>query len=32
MILHQLNEAQTFKVGTYIDLPDKAIRWLIKEV
>jgi len=32
MILHQLNEAQTFKVGTYVNLPDKAIRWLIKEV
>jgi len=26
-----LTEAQTFKVGTYINLHDKAIRWLIKE-
>ena len=32
MILYQLNEASTMKVGTYIDLPDKAIKWLIREV
>ena len=31
MILHQLNEAQNLKVGTYINLPERAIKWLIKE-
>lgn len=31
MILHQLNEASTLKVGTYINLPEKAIKWIIKE-
>lgn len=32
MIIYQLTEANKFKVGTLIDLPDKAIRWMIKEV
>lgn len=32
MILFMLNEANNFKVGTYIELPDKAVKWLIKEV
>jgi serine/threonine-protein phosphatase PP1 catalytic subunit len=32
MILLQLNEAQTMKVGTYINLHEKAIKWIIKEV
>lgn len=32
MILHMLNEATKFKVGTYVEIPDKAIRWIIKEV
>lgn len=31
MILHQLNEAQSLKVGTYINLPEKSIKWIIKE-
>jgi serine/threonine-protein phosphatase PP1 catalytic subunit len=31
MILHQLTDAQNMKVGTYINLHDKAIRWVIKE-
>jgi hypothetical protein len=31
MILHQLTEAQNLKVGTFINLHDKAIRWIIKE-
>ena len=31
MCLHQLNEAQNLKVGTYINLPERAIKWLIKE-
>jgi len=26
-----LTEASNFKVGTYVNLQDKAIRWLIKE-
>ena len=31
MILHQLNEAQTMKVNTFINLHEKAIKWLIRE-
>ena len=29
MILHQLNEANNLKVGTYINLHEKAIKWLV---
>jgi len=32
MMLHLLNEASACKVGTYINLNDKSIRWIIKEV
>ena len=31
MILHQLTDAQNLKVGTFVNLHDKAIRWVIKE-
>jgi len=31
MILHQLTDAQNLKVGTFVNLQDKAIRWIIKE-
>lgn len=31
MILFMLTDAQNQKVGTYVNLHDKAIRWLIKE-
>ena len=31
MILHQLTEVQNLKIGTYINLHEKSIRWLIKE-
>ena len=27
-----LNDAKNYKVGTFIELNDKAIKWLIKEV
>ena len=29
-IIYQLNDAKNMKVGTFINLPDKSIRWLIK--
>ncbi len=31
MILFMLNEASSFKVGTYVNLHEKAIKWLIRE-
>ena len=31
MILYQLNEANSLRVGTFINLPEKAIKWLIRE-
>ena len=31
MILFQLLEVQNQKVGTYVNLHEKAIRWLIRE-
>jgi len=30
-IISSLNEGHNLKVGTYVTLQDKAIRWLIKE-
>ena len=30
-IMDQLLDAKKLKVGTYIVLPEKAIRWLVKE-
>lgn len=31
MILHQLNDAQNQKIGTFVNLNEKAIRWVIRE-
>ena len=31
MVLFQLNEAQTFKVNTFVNLHEKAIKWIIRE-
>ena len=31
MILYQLHDAKNQRVGTFINLPDKSIRWIIKE-
>lgn len=31
MILYQLNEANSLRVGTFINLPEKSIKWLIRE-
>ena len=31
MILHQLNEAKNMKVNTFINLNERAIKWLIRE-
>ena len=31
MILFHFKEAQNFKVGTYINLNENAIKWMIKE-
>ena len=30
-ILLQLNDASNLKVGTYVNINDKALRWVIKE-
>lgn len=31
MIIHQLLDAKRLKVGSYVNLNDRAIKWLIKE-
>ena len=31
MVLHQLNEAKNMKVNTFINLNERAIKWLIRE-
>ena len=29
LVLHTLLEAKTYKVGVYVNLPEKVIKWLI---